>query len=244
MQDGISALSVRGVSISYGRRKVINELDIEIRQGDTFGLIGLNGVGKTTLIKAILGLRNPDKGEIRVFGSAARTGGNRDISYLPERFDPPSFLSGMEFLRFSLRLYGMEMRREEIEGSAAGLMLDPAVLKNRVQSYSKGMRQKLGLLSVLLTDCRLLILDEPMSGLDPRARALVKDALKKVKTEGRTIMFSSHILADMSEICDDTAVLSEGAIIFSGAPAALCAAGKEGNIERAFLNLIDRKKAA
>ncbi|HEY8190791.1 MAG TPA: ABC transporter ATP-binding protein [Alphaproteobacteria bacterium] len=243
-QHGTTALSVRGVSISYGRRQVINKLDLEIKKGDTFGLIGLNGVGKTTLIKTVLGLRNPDAGDIRVFGDIARSGGNRKVAYLPERFEPPSFLSGKEFLEFSLKLYGITRPRAQIEDAAGGLMLDPAVLKSRVQTYSKGMRQKLGLLSVLLTDCPLLILDEPMSGLDPRARALVKDVLGRVRKEGRTIMFSSHILADMNEICDDTAVLSGGAIIFIGTPAALCAAGGDGNIERAFLNLIDRKMAA
>lgn len=238
------ALSVQGVSISYGRRRVIDGLDLAIRQGDTFGLIGLNGVGKTSLIKTILGLRRADSGTISVFGEAVHAGGNRKVAYLPERFDPPSFLSGIEFLMFSLKLYGLTLPRSEIEAAAGGLMLDPAVLKNRVQTYSKGMRQKLGLLSVLLTDCPLLILDEPMSGLDPRARALVKDALIRVKRKGRTVILSSHILADMSEICDSTAVLNGGGIIFAGTPAALCAAGQEDNIERAFLNIIDRKAAA
>lgn len=242
--DEASALSVQGVSISYGKRKVIDGLNLEVARGHTFGLIGLNGVGKTSLIKTVLGLRRPDSGAIKIFGETVGAGGNHKIAYLPERFEPPSFLSGIEFVKFSLKLYGLTRPKNEIETAAQGLMLDPAVLKNRVQTYSKGMRQKLGLLSVLLTECPLLILDEPMSGLDPRARALVKDALMRVKQAGRTVMLSSHILADMNEICDSTAVLSGGAIVFAGTPAALCAAGGESNIERAFLGIIDRKIAA
>ena len=239
------ALSIRSVSISYGRRKVINNMDLSIVQGETFGLIGLNGVGKTTLIKTVLGLREPDEGDIAIFGmERSNESGKRKLAYLPERFEPPPFLTGMEFLRFSVRLYGIVPDTDAIIREAEGVMLDPAVLKNRVQTYSKGMRQKLGLISVFLTQCPLLILDEPMSGLDPRARALVKDALARVHAGGRTVFLSSHILSDMSEICDRVGVLDHGNMAFTGPPEALCRAGGSDNIERAFLNVIDDKKAA
>ena len=239
------ALSIRSVSISYGRRKVIDGMDLSVVQGETFGLIGLNGVGKTTLIKTVLGLREPDEGDIAVFGMArSNEAGKRKLAYLPERFEPPSFLTGMEFLRFSMRLYGIAPDADAIIREAEGVMLDPAVLKNRVQTYSKGMRQKLGLISVFLTQCPLLILDEPMSGLDPRARALVKDALARVHAGGRTVFLSSHILSDMSEICDRVGVLDHGRMAFTGSPGALCKTGGSDNIERAFLNVIDEKKAA
>lgn len=244
-ENDIPALSVRGVSVSYGRRRVIDGMDLSVGQGETFGLIGLNGVGKTTLIKTVLGLREPDAGEIAVFGMArADISAKKKIAYLPERFEPPSFLTGMEFLRFSMRLYGIVADKDKIGRESAGLMLDPAVLKNRVQTYSKGMRQKLGLISVFLSGCPLLILDEPMSGLDPRARALVKDALARVHKEGRTVFLSSHILSDMSEICDRVGVLNRGGMVFTGTPEGLCGRGGSDNIERAFLSIIDDKKAA
>ena len=244
-EHDVSALSVRDVSVSYGRRKVIDRLDLFVGQGETFGLIGLNGVGKTTLIKTVLGLREPDTGEIAIFGMArADVSAKKKIAYLPERFEPPSFLTGMEFLRFSMRLYGIAADKERIVREAEGLMLDPAVLENRVQTYSKGMRQKLGLISVFLTGCPLLILDEPMSGLDPRARALVKDALARVHGEGRTVFLSSHILSDMNEICDRVGVLDRGGMAFTGTPKELCGRGGSDNIERAFLSIIDDKKAA
>lgn len=238
-------MSVRGVSVSYGRRNVIEGIDLNIRQGQVFGLLGLNGAGKTTLIKTILGLRRQNEGAIDVFGHSAgdRTAKCR-IAYIPERFDPPAFLTGIEFLRFSLKLYGRDLPRDKIDAAAVALMLDPVVLKNRVQTYSKGMRQKLGLISVLSGICDLLVLDEPMSGLDPRARALVKDAILAAKAEGKTVFLSTHILSDVGEICDAVGVLHGKSIIYAGTPQALCKEGAEGNIERAFLNIIDSRRAA
>lgn len=244
-EDKVPALSVCGVSVSYGRRKVIDRLDLSVGRGETFGLIGLNGVGKTTLIKTILGLREPDEGKTKIFGmECASSAAKKKVSYLPERFEPPPFLTGMEFLRFSMKLYGLVADEERIAKESEFVMLAPSVLKNRVQTYSKGMRQKLGLISVFLTGCPLLILDEPMSGLDPRARALVKDALVRVHGEGRTVFLSSHILSDMSEICDRVGVLDGGNMVFTGTPEELCNRGGSDNIERAFLNVVAEKVAA
>jgi len=113
-----------------------------------------------------------------------------------------------------------------------------------VQTFSKGMRQKLGLLGTLLTGCPLLILDEPMSGLDPRARAFVKDMLRDVKAQGRTVFLSSHILSDMQELCDRVVVLHDTKFQFEGPPQGLLQVGQSDNIERAFLNVIDGHKAA
>ena len=245
MEINAPALSIRDVFVSYGTRQVIGGLDFSVASGETFGLIGLNGVGKTTLIKAILSLREQNAGNISIFGrKQTDIAAKRKIAYLPERFEPPPFLTGLEFLRFSARFYGFSVRDEQISQEAESVMLDPAVLKNRVHTYSKGMRQKLGLISIFLTGCPLLILDEPMSGLDPRARALVKDALRRVHEDGRAVFLSSHILADMSEICDRVGVLSGGRMVFTGTPGDLCRQGGNDNIERAFLNVIDHKSAA
>lgn len=236
-------LSVRDVGVSYGKTQVINSINLSVRAGTFFGLIGLNGVGKTTLIKSILGLRTRYSGDIRILGKApADKAVKKDIAYLPERFEPPWFLTGAEFLTFSLQLYGRKRDEVLFAEKAEALALDPAALKRRVHTYSKGMRQKLGLLGTLLTGCNLLILDEPMSGLDPAARTLVKDMLLDARAQGRTVFLSSHILADMDEICDEVSVLHAGTIRFTGAPQELKDRTDSENLERAFLCFIDKTR--
>lgn len=240
-----SALSISHISVSYGKRLVLDDLSMSVSSGEMFGLMGLNGVGKTTMIKSILGLRDPDQGQIHIFGHDRLVMQSKQkMAYLPERFDPPWFLSGMEFIKFSLALYKAPFVESAVKEAATQLALDPAVLKNRVQTFSKGMRQKLGLLATILTGCQLLILDEPMSGLDPRARALVKDMLRQVKAEGRTVFLSSHILSDMQELCDRVIVLHNTKFQYEGTPQGLLQVGQSENIERAFLNVIDGHKAA
>lgn len=238
-ENPLSSLSVQDICISYGHHNVINGLSFEIALGETFGLIGLNGEGKTTLIKAMLGLRECRQGKIEIYGApAGSTEIKKKLAYLPERFDPPWFLKGMEFIKFSQDLYGRQFDKEKVVALAVRLALDPDVLSNKVQTYSKGMRQKLGIMATLLSGGDLLVLDEPMSGLDPQARALVKDVLQEARSEKRTIFLCSHILMDMNEICDRVAVLSGGNFLFTGPPDELQARGGGGNLERAFLSLL------
>lgn len=240
------ALNIHDVSISYdGVNPVVRDVTIAVPSGQFCGLIGLNGAGKTTLIKSVLGLRQQDKGDIRILDrSATDAVSKKNLAFLPERFEPPWFLTGLEFLRFSMTLYGQKRDDRVFYESAEKLALDTKALKRRVQTYSKGMRQKLGLLGTVLTGCKLLILDEPMSGLDPRARTLVKDMLLDLKKEGRTVFLSSHILADMDEICDQVSVLHDGEIRFVGEPGALKEMTSCENLERAFLHFIEKKQAA
>lgn len=239
-------LHINNVSVSYDTvNDVISDVTLQTMPGEFFGLIGLNGAGKTTLIKSILGLRAQRAGEISIFGKPCTDAQSKqNLAFLPERFDPPWFLTGIEFLRFSLKLYGEKASDDVFYEYAEKLALDKDALKRRVQTYSKGMRQKLGLLGTVLTNCKLLILDEPMSGLDPRARTLVKDMLMDVKKDGRTIFLSSHILADMDEICDNVAVLHDGRIQYTGTPSDLKKETSSKNLERAFLQFIEKPRAA
>ena len=235
------ALEVFGLCASYEHKDVLRDVNFSVMKGQTYGLIGLNGVGKTTLIKIALGLKKPKSGYIHVFGKSSSDSNVRyNISYLPERFDPPWFLKGGEFIAFAASLYDRKVSQTQMEEACRMLALDPKVLANKVQTYSKGMRQKLGLIATVLTGSQILILDEPMSGLDPLARALVKNLLAKIKEDGRTIILSSHILADMDEICDCVTVIDSQESKFTGTPEAMKNLAGEKYLEKAFLKIIDK----
>jgi len=239
------ALKVNNVAASYGQKNIIEKINFDVAEGEIFGLMGLNGAGKTTLIKIMLGLLEATEGHIEIFGEKThKTTGKDKLAYLPERFEPPHFLTGLEFIEFSLRLYQRNYEEEAALQGADRLALLRDALKNRVNTYSKGMRQKTGLLSTFMTECPLLILDEPMSGLDPQARAYVKDEVLACKKRGMTVFLSSHILADMDEICDRVAVMHDGNIRFVGTAKELKKQTKQEYLERAFLQTIQAPKVA
>ena len=235
-----AAIKVNGVAANYGLGNVIENIDFTVNKGETFGLIGLNGVGKTTLIKVILGLMESSHGSIELFGKKSLDPKSKaKIAYLPEKFEPPFFLSGLEFIKFSLDLYKRPFKKADVLEAADRIHLSREALSRRVNTYSKGMRQKTGLMGTWLTECPLLILDEPMSGLDPRARVLVKDEILACRNRGMTIFLSSHILSDMDEICDRIGVIHDGALKFLGTPAELKEKTGKDNLERAFLKTIE-----
>ncbi|MGQ0527283.1 MAG: ABC transporter ATP-binding protein [Alphaproteobacteria bacterium] len=238
-------ISVKNVSVRYRNIHAVENVDLEVRAGEIFGLMGVNGAGKTSLIKTFLALRSPDAGTVRIFGNDPSLHLTRmQLSYLPERFSPPWFLTGLGFIRFSAGLYGRVPDEKTIMAAAERIALDPGVLKRRVHTYSKGMRQKTGMLASFLAERPLLILDEPMGGLDPLARSLVKDIMMEQRKAGRTLFLSSHILADMDEMCDRVALMHKGRIDFTGTPAALKARAGKDTLEQAFLHSIVQKTAA
>ncbi len=237
------ALSIKNVTADYGQGPVIRDISLDISAGETVGLIGLNGVGKTTLIKIILGLMQAVSGSVEIFGAQVTDPASKQkLAYLPEKFEPPSFLSGTEFIRFSMSLYGKTAVDEAVLQAADRVALSRAALSRRVNTYSKGMRQKTGLMATWLTECPLLILDEPMSGLDPRARVQVKDEMLACRARGMTLFLSSHILADMDELCDRVAIIHDAGMPFIGTPAELRATTGQDSLERAFLSIIAESK--
>lgn len=227
-----NVLTVDSLVAGYGKNHVVEDVSLEIAKGEVFGLVGLNGAGKTTLIKTIVGLREKFSGSISVESKD-------QISYLPERFDPAWFLSGYDFICFSLSLYKKTITKEEAKVAVECVSLNPDFLDKRVNTYSKGMRQKLGLLATFLTGAPILILDEPMSGLDPKARQEVKKIILQTKKEGRSVFMSSHILSDVSELCDRVAVFHDNSVIFTGTPEELRRQGGSENLEKAFLTLLE-----
>jgi ABC-2 type transport system ATP-binding protein len=225
----------------YADNIVLDGVDLDIKQGEFFSLVGMNGCGKSTLIKAVLDLISIDGGMISIEGRSHRKVNARDnIAYLPDRFSPPVHLRGQDFIQYMLRLHGNRCDQRQIEEILDGLELDKTVMQESVNKLSKGMTQKLGLASCLLSGKSLLILDEPMSGLDPRARFLFKQQLARLKQQGATVFFSSHVLADVEEMADSMAVLHNSRVYFSGTPVKFKQQYQGENVEQAYMNCIEK----
>ena len=226
----------------YASKVVLDNIDLQVRQGEFFGLVGMNGSGKSTLIKAILDLVGINSGNIAIHDISHRQVSSREnIAYLPDRFSPPAHLRGQDFIQYMLRLHGSHSEPQKIEEILDGLELDKTVMQESVNKLSKGMTQKLGLASCLLSGKSLFILDEPMSGLDPRARILFKKQLTQLKKQGVTVFFSSHVLADVEEMADTMAVLHNSKIYYSGTPGDFKQKYMGENVEQAYMNCIERK---
>jgi ABC-2 type transport system ATP-binding protein len=239
------ALRIKALEKRYGKTAALAGVDLQLAAGESFGLVGANGAGKTTLIKCILDLIACDAGAIEIFGiTAQNAAARRRLAYLPERFNPPHYLRAREFLAMMGELTGERFEEASALTLLDELQLESDVLGRPVRTLSKGMTQKLGLAGCLLARRDLYLLDEPMSGLDPAARVAVKSVLRRLAAEGRTLFFTSHVLADVDELCSSIAVLERGRIWFRGAPAALCARYGETSLERAFMRCIRDHEAA
>ena len=239
-----SPLHISGVSASYGKVQVLSDINFELQDGEVFGLIGLNGAGKTTLIRSILSL-GQSIGSVDFYGQPNHVASSRrKMIYLPEKFMPAPQLNGWEHLSLLLSYFDQKVDRGRAKTIADGLGFPTEALDRRVRTYSKGMGQKLGLIGVGLAQVPLMILDEPMSGLDPRSRVLLKDRLLEARSEGRTVFFSSHILADIEEICNRIGIIHGGKLIFLGTPGDFVAQYESSNLERAFLTAIEHNETA
>lgn len=233
------ALTFRDVHKAYRGHAALAGVSFDVPAGALFGLVGVNGAGKTTLIKCLLDFARPDAGDIAIFGGAHRAQGARArLAFLPERFVPPHFLTGADFLRYMAALHGRPYDERSACEALAAVDLDARALALPVRAFSKGMTQKIGLAACLASGKDLLILDEPTSGLDPRARALLKRALAAQRDAGRTLFVTSHLLADVEELCDRMAVLHAGRVRFAGTPAELLATTSAADVETAFLACI------
>ena len=240
----VAAVRIGALVRRYGTVAALGGVDLEVAAGEGFALVGANGAGKTTLIRCLLDLAACDAGTIEIFGAAARNpAARRRLAYLPERFQPPHYPRGGEFLSAMLALAG-----ERYDAARAARLLDELELERDalarpVRALSKGTAQKLGLAACLLVPRDLYLLDEPMSGLDPAARVAVKSVLRRLNGEGRTLFFTSHVLADVEELCSSLAVLDRGALRFRGSPAALCAKYAEPQLEAAFMRCVRDRSA-
>lgn len=227
--------------VSFNQKNVVDNISISIKKGDIFGLIGVNGAGKTTIIRSSLGLIKSNS-EALFFGNQITSKIARNCYfYLPEKFIPSPQLKGIEYLRITMQYFNMRLDLEKAISLNEELGLKKEYLFKKISSYSKGMAQKLGLSSALLSNKDLLVLDEPMSGLDPLSRVKFKDSLKNYCSRNdKSVFFSSHVLADIEEICTNIGVLHQGKIIFSGTPKEFILKNNAENLERAFLKSVSQ----
>jgi ABC-2 type transport system ATP-binding protein len=198
----------------WGRQKVraLKALDLEVRRGEIFGLLGPNGSGKTTTMKLLLGLLFPTSGQALVFGKEATdVAKNERIGYLPEESYLCRFLNAEETLDFYGRLFDMPaaLRRERIDQLIESVNLGSA-RRRQLKEYSKGMARRIGLAQALINDPELIMLDEPTTGLDPIGTRDMKDLILRLKDEGKTVLMCSHLLADVQDVCDRIAILYQG----------------------------------
>ena len=221
-------------------KPLLRNIDLHIQAGEVVALIGGNGAGKTTLIKAMLDLVDIDAGDIHINKLSHRlTEARAGVAYLPERFKPPYYLSGRGFLENMVRLSGTVTDETRVADLCAHLDLEIDALSHTIRRYSKGMGQKLGLIAALLCGEKVLVLDEPMSGLDAKARILLKSELLSLRELGRTVFFSTHLLADLEQLCDRVAVLHEGQLRYVGSVSAFCSDYRATTAEQAYLACID-----
>src|SRR5688572_12827734 len=194
-----TALRFSSVTKRYGGSAVLSDVSFDVGGGEFFGLVGVNGAGKTTLLKCLLDFCATDGGNIQIFGTPHRqTAARRRLAFLPERFIPPYFLTGEDFIRYVLELQSTPYEHAHVQSMLRALDLDLAALKLPVRSYSKGMTQKLGLAACLLSRRDLYVFDEPIGGLDPKARALLKQRWRELGPGTATVFFKSPPLADVA----------------------------------------------
>ena len=213
-------LKIRGLKKKFKNFQALNGLDMEIEEGALYGFVGPNGAGKTTAIRIITGLLLPDEGSVEIGGKDAlryREEVKDDFGYVPDEFGMYDNLKVWEYMEFFASCYGYSglVARERCTELLKQVKLDDRA-DAFVDSLSRGMKQRLCLARALIHDPKLLVLDEPTSGMDPRTRMEFKELLKELCAEGKTILVSSHILSELSQMCTDIGIIDAGKIVLSG----------------------------
>ncbi len=207
-------LVLEGISKNFGKTQILKGLSLLVNEGEIFGFIGPNGAGKSTTMKIIMDFIKPTEGEVYIFGRKnSDPSVRRRVGFLPEHPYFYANVTGWEFLRFLQLTSGVALEefRRRVDYYGEKLQISWA-LDKKLSEYSKGMLQRFGLLQVVVGEPDLLILDEPMSGLDPIGRRLVMDLMAELRDRGKTIFFSTHILPDVERICDRAAVIVKGEV--------------------------------
>ncbi len=217
---GVIMLKIESLTKKYGNKTAVDHLSLHIEPGDIYGFIGHNGAGKTTTIKACAGILNFDEGEIFINGTSVKDnplGCKKQLAYIPDNPDFYEFLTGIQYLNFIADVYGVdpEERKSRIRdlGDTFSLTGD---LAQPISAYSHGMKQKLAIIAALLHDPKLMMLDEPFVGLDPKASHLLKERMKDFCQKGGAIFFSTHVLEVAEKLCNKIAIIKDGKLVVSG----------------------------
>ncbi len=213
-------LKIENLTKVYGDKRAVDNLSLEIKNGEICGFIGHNGAGKTTTIKSCCGLVNFEQGEIYINGISIKENPiecKKIMAYLPDNPDLYDFMTGIKYLNFVADMFGMDGAYREIQINRYAEMFEiKENLAQPINSYSHGMKQKLAIISAFMHDPKLILMDEPFVGLDPKASHKVKLEMRRFCSEGAAIFFSTHVLEVAEKLCDKVAIISGGKLVVSG----------------------------
>ena len=233
-------LDIKGLTKCYGEKKAVDDLSLHIAPGTIYGFIGHKGAGKTTTLRSVAGILDFDEGEILIGGLSIKAdpiGCKRQFAYIPDNPDLYEYMTGIKYLDFIADVFGVgsEERRERIEKYAALFELTND-LAQPISTYSHGMKQKLAIISAWLHEPKLVIMDEPFVGLDPKASHILKGMMRELCDNGGAIFFSTHVLEVAEKLCDQVAIIKGGRLIRSGTMAQVKG---DDSLEEVFLELED-----
>ena len=213
-------LRIENLTKTYGEKRAVDNLSLHIEPGEIYGFICHNGAGKTTTLKAVVGILQFDKGEVFIKGESIRKNPlacKQKIAYIPDNPDLYEFMTGIKFLNFIADIFGVpEEKRQERIRKYADLFEMTENLAQPIASYSHGMKQKLAIISAWIHEPKLIIMDEPFVGLDPKAAHILKQMMREICDEGGAIFFSTHVLEVAEKLCDKVAIIRNGQLIQSG----------------------------
>ncbi len=213
-------LKIDHLTKTYGEKTAVDDLSLHIQPGELYGFIGHNGAGKTTTLKSVVGILQFDSGEITIDGVSVKADPitcKKNIAYIPDNPDLYDFMTGMQYLNFVCDIFGVaaDVRQERIQALAEGFELT-ADLAQPISSYSHGMKQKLAIISAWVHEPKLVVMDEPFVGLDPKAAHLMKGMMREICDKGGAIFFSTHVLEVAERLCDKVAIIKGGRLVRSG----------------------------
>ena len=235
-------LKIEHLTKTYGEKKAVDDLSLHIAPGEIYGFIGHNGAGKTTTLKSVVGILQFDAGEITIGGFSIRRNPlacKKMLAYIPDNPDLYDYMTGIKYLNFIADIFGVpaETRQERIR-KYAGLFELTDDLAQPIAAYSHGMKQKLAIIAAWMHDPKLIIMDEPFVGLDPKASHLLKGMMREICDQGGAIFFSTHVLEVAEKLCDKVAIIKSGKLIRSGTMEEVKG---DDSLEEVFLELEDEK---